>query len=178
VTAAPGLAAPVEPRAGVSAPVVIAAPEKRMTALAWGLVPAWADGPSAKPQINARAESAADKPYFREAFRWRRCLVPATSWEETPRRGEKTPVRFALKPRALFAFAGLWEPKGFAVLTVEPNPVAARVHDRMPAVLDPESEAAWLDPKTPPARLRDLLAPYPSDLVELSRAATPQGELF
>jgi putative SOS response-associated peptidase YedK len=198
VAAAPG----VEPRfnlsAGRDAPVVIAAPAPRMSRLRFGLKPAWAEGPSAKPQVNARAESAADKPYFREAFRRRRALVPATAWFERPRRGaDKAPRLFRRKDSALFAFAGLWEPGpgGFAVLTVPPNPAAARIHDRMPAVLSPDDEAEWLDPKTPPARLLELLRPYPSSLMEIVRvsdrlesgaddpsviapAPHPQGELF
>lgn len=193
VASAPG-AAPrwaIEP--GQSAAVVFAAPERRMALKAWGLTPAWAEGPAAKPQINARAESLADKPYFREAFRWRRCLVPADGWFEKPKRGADKSMRwFARRDGAPFAFAGLWEPAGFAIITVEPNPLVSRVHDRMPAILSSDDEDAWLDPKASPARLRESLRSFPSELLTAASVPepvldapsarvpllTPQGELF
>ena len=193
VAPAPGVAARWAIEPAQSAPVVFAAPERRMALKAWGLVPAWAEGPAAKPQINARAESLADKPYFREAFRWRRCLVPADGWFEKPKRGADKSMRwFSRRDGAAFAFAGLWEPSGFAIVTVEPNPLVARVHDRMPAVLSPDDEELWLDPKAPPSRLSEALRPFPSDLLRVdsvgepiadapsARApiASPQGELF
>lgn len=179
------------------APVLFAAPERRMTLLKWGLLPAWAKGPQAKPQINARAETVLDKPFFREAFRWRRALIPADGWYEWPKKGaDKAPRYFSLKTGDLFAFAGLWEPGSFAMITTEPNPLVARFHDRMPAILAAADEAAWLDPKTPTARLQDLLRPFPSELLDARPvsprigssavdepslrdfAAQPQGELF
>ncbi|MDE2490668.1 MAG: SOS response-associated peptidase [Elusimicrobia bacterium] len=192
--AAPG----AEPRwnlsGGRAAPVVIAAPARRMSLLRFGLKPAWAEG--AEPALNARAETAADKPYFREAFRRRRALVPATAWFERPRRGaDKAPRLFRRRDAALFAFAGLWEPGCFAILTVAPNSLVAGIHDRMPALLAPHEEAEWLDPAAPPARLAELLRPYPSELLESVRVSArvesgaddpslveavphPQGELF
>ncbi len=195
VAAAPGLVeryniAPSQPAA-----VVIAAPARRMTMLKWGLVPAWA-GEGGKPQINARAESLADKPYFRDAFKWRRALVPADGWYEWPKRGEKVPRFFSLKDGEVFAFAGLWEPGGYAIVTVEPNPLVAKVHDRMPAILAKGEEAEWLSGKTPPDRLKELLRPYPSERLDVrivsprvgstapdepslrEAAAQAQGELF
>ncbi len=198
VAAAPGVGPRYNLSAGQEAPVVIAAPAPRMTRLRFGLKPAWAQGPAAKPLVNARAETVADKPFFREAFRRRRALVPATAWYERPRRGaDKAPRLFRRTDRALFAFAGLWEPGpgGFALVTVAPNPVAATIHDRMPAVLAPDDEAAWLDPAAPPESLKELLRPYPSTLLEIVRVSerletgadepslmdpvrSPQGELF
>lgn len=158
---------------------------------------AWAQGEGAKPQINARSESAPDKPYFREAYRWRRALVPADGWYEWPKRGaDKSPRLLALKEGGLFAFAGLWEPGFFTVLTVEPNPAVAAFHDRMPALLPRDAEAEWLDPKTRPDRLRELLVPYPSERLTIVKVSArvgatdvdepslavpvvePQGELF
>ena len=182
---------------GQEAAVVIAAPAPRMSFLRWGLVPAWASGPQAKPQINARAETLADKPFFRESFRWRRALVPADGWFEWPKRGaDKAPRLFRLKSGAPFAFAGLWEAGSFALVTVDANPLVARIHERMPAVLARGDEAVWLDPQTRPERLRELLLPYPSELLDVRRvggrigdasldepslldaAASAQGDLF
>lgn len=179
------------------APVLLAAPDKRLAMLRWGLLPAWAKGPQAKPQINARAETLADKPFFREAYRWRRALVPADGWYEWPKKGaDKSPRYFSLKSGELFAFAGIWEPGNFAMVTTEPNPLVARFHDRMPVVLPRDLEDEWLDPKTPAARLQELLRPFPSDLMDARPvsarvgssavdepslrdfAAQAQGELF
>ncbi len=179
------------------APVLFVAPERRLAMLRWGLLPAWAKGPQEKPQINARAETVLDKPFFREAFLWRRALIPADGWYEWPKKGaDKAPRYFSLKTGELFAFAGLWEPGSFAMITVEPNAVVARFHDRMPAVLPRDAEGEWLDPKTPLNRLQELLRPYPSELLDARPvsprvgsssideptlrdfAASPQGELF
>ncbi|MFI5348523.1 MAG: SOS response-associated peptidase [Elusimicrobiota bacterium] len=197
VAPAPGLKPRYNAAPGQESAVVIAAPAPRMSLLRWGLLPAWAKGPQAKPQINARAETLADKAFFREAFRWRRALVPADGWFEWPKRGpDKAPRLFRLKGGEPFAFAGLWEAGTFALVTVEPNPLVARIHDRMPAVLARGDEAEWLDPMTRPERLRELLMPYPSELLDVRRvdgrigntaldepslldeAASSQGDLF
>ena len=197
VAPAPGLRPRYNVAPGQESAVVIAAPAPRMSLLRWGLLPAWAKGPQAKPQINARAETLADKPFFRESFRWRRALVPADGWFEWPKRGsDKAPRLFRLQDGQLFAFAGLWEAESFALVTVEPNPLVARIHDRMPAVLARGDEAEWLDPKTRPERLHELLRPYPSELLDVRRvgpgigdpsldepslldeAASAQGDLF
>jgi putative SOS response-associated peptidase YedK len=197
VAPAPGLKPRFNAAPGQDAAVVLAAPAPRMSLLRWGLLPAWAKGPAAKPQINARAESLADKPFFRESFRWRRALVPADGWFEWPKRGaDKSPRLFRRKDGGLFAFAGLWDNAGFAIVTVEPNPLVARIHDRMPAILARGAEAEWLDPQTRPDRLQELLRPYPSELLDARRvsdrigstgadepslldaAPAPQGDLF
>lgn len=175
----PGWAPGAPLGAGAPAPVVIAAPAKRFSLLNFGLKPGWA-GEDGKPALNARAETLADKPYFRDAFRRRRCLVPAAFWLETPKRGaDKSPRRLSLADGALFAFAGLWEPGCFAVVTVEPNPLVRAIHDRMPAVLAPDDEEAWLDARTPPERLAELLRPYPSErLACRHEGPQAQGDLF
>ncbi|MFI5346554.1 MAG: SOS response-associated peptidase [Elusimicrobiota bacterium] len=178
VAPAPGLRPRYNAAPGQEHAVIIAAPAPRMSLLRWGLLPAWAKGPQAKPQINARAETLADKPFFRESFRWRRALVPADGWYEWPTRGaDKAPRLFRLKTGEPFAFAGLWETGGFAVVTVAPNPAVARVHDRMPALLAPDEEAAWLDPKTAPQRLSEMLRPYPSELLEVRRVSERVGSV-
>jgi putative SOS response-associated peptidase YedK len=144
---------------------------RRLNLLRWGLVPEGAPETD-RGHINARAETAWQKPSFRDAFAQRRCLVPATGFYEWQRTGaRKRPWVFTLASGAPFAFAGLWEPPAheaapatFTILTTEPNDLARTVHDRMPVILPHDAWEPWLDP-TPgrgPA-LRGLLVPYPSD---------------
>jgi putative SOS response-associated peptidase YedK len=178
VAAAPGLRPRYNLAPGQDAPVVLAAPEPRMSFLRWGLLPAWAKGPAAKPQINARAETLADKPFFRESFRWRRLLVPADGWFEWPHRGaDRAPRLYRLKDGGLFAFAGVWESGSFAIVTVPANPLVARVHDRMPALLPRDAEKAWLDPQTRPDALKELLLPHPSEYLEARRVSERVGSV-
>ena len=137
------------------APVVRAAGNGRELALlTWGLVPSWAkDGVPLRP-INARAESLAGKPMFRDALRHRRALVPADGFYEWRAEGRgKTPWHFRLRGGEAFAFAGLWERREtaggpaletFAIVTTEANDVVRPVHARMPVILDAGAEALWL----------------------------------
>jgi putative SOS response-associated peptidase YedK len=139
--------------------VVRAAEEGRRLELRhWGLVPHWAkDAKSASRMINARAETAAERPAYRDAMRRRRCLVPSDGfyeWRPHPRR--KRPHHIALPNGELFAIAGLYERwRGTAgeeiasvtLLTREATPELAPIHGRMPLVVDPESYEAWLDPR-------------------------------
>ena len=137
--------------------------------LRWGLVPAWSrDEAIGVSLINARAETLTDKPAFREAFRRRRCLIVADGFYEwQPLGRSKQPWRFVREDGGVLLFGGLWEswlPPGqtaplesFTVITTTPNRVVAPVHDRMPACLDPESAALWLDPSSPLDLLRSLL---------------------
>src|SRR5215217_1232134 len=124
---------------------------------AWGFVPEWADSrPDVKPLINARAETVATKPFFRDAFKRKRCLILADSFYEWKCAGKgKVPYRIALKTEELFAFAGIWstvhDAQGgvhptFAILTTEANALVAQIHTRMPVILREQDEAAWLDP--------------------------------
>jgi putative SOS response-associated peptidase YedK len=137
----------------------------------WGLVPSWAKDPSIGARmINARSETAADKPSYRAAFRRRRCLIPADGfyeWAQRPR-GPKQPVRFTVGDGEPFAFAGLWEqwasPDGAlescTILTTAANALVARVHDRMPVILPPEAYDRWLHTGETEARsLLELLRP-------------------
>jgi putative SOS response-associated peptidase YedK len=127
--------------------------------------------------INARAETAADKPAFRDAFRSKRCLVPADGffeWRAAP--DGKQPYLVRLKSGAPFAIAGLWAawrpddgPKleSCALLTTEPNELMRPIHDRMPVLLPHESWDPWLDPAVSDVeRLRALLRPAPADTME------------
>ncbi len=122
--------------------------------------------------INARAETAATKPAFAEAFVRRRCLLPADSFFEWRREGAvRQPYRVHLEVPELFAFAGLWEPwageearGAFTILTTDAAPSIAWLHDRMPAVLTPEAFALWLSSEDP-AALAALLVPSAQPLV-------------
>lgn len=154
------------------APVVANRAEgRRLELFRWGLVPAWAHDPGAGyKMINARLETAAEKPAFREALRRRRCLVPADGFYEWRKEGRrKVPHLIRREPRRPFAFAGLWErwraPGGgwllsFAILTGEANELVAPLHDRMPVVVPREDYGRWLSPdELAPEVLDDLLRP-------------------
>jgi putative SOS response-associated peptidase YedK len=145
--------------------------ERELGRLRWGLVPGrWAR--KGRPLINARAETAAEQPAFAESFRHRRCLIPADGFYEW-RRDEtgKRPLWFSRRDGELFAFAGIWaglppaEDEGedpllsCALLTTEPNELIRPVHDRMPVILSPGQEAAWLEPEADPKDLAALLGP-------------------
>jgi len=150
---------------------------RELVELRWGLIPGWADQPAAGPPlINARAESAATRPAFRDAFRWRRCALPASGFYEWKRleRG-KQPYYVRRKDGRLLALAGLWERwehrgagvESCAVITVPPNDDLVGIHDRMPALLVDEALDRWLDPtRRQPVELSGILAPLdPGELV-------------
>jgi len=122
--------------------------------LYWGFVPHWVDDRDDWPEpINARAETVADKPAFRDAFRNRRCLVIADGFYEWEDADGKTPYRVCLEDNQPFAMAGLWETwegengeqlESVVIITTEPNAVVEPIHDRMPVVLELEDEQRWL----------------------------------
>ena len=131
-----------------------------LDAFRWGLVPSWAKDMSiGNKMINARAETLAEKPSFKTALLRRRCLVPADGFYEWKTEGSgkaarKQPIRVHLKSNEAFAFAGLWDewqsPDGSplrtcTIITTAPNSLMSEIHNRMPAILRPEDEAAWLD---------------------------------
>jgi putative SOS response-associated peptidase YedK len=152
----------------------------------WGLIPSWAKDPSIGSRlINARSETAASKPAFRDAMRRRRCIVPMTGFYEWRGRGRhREPSWFhpAEGEGALWAAAGLWErwwdERGALVfsctiLTTDANAVVGAVHDRMPVLLSEEGVGRWLDPRTDdPDRLRDLLAPWPDARTAMRAVST------
>jgi putative SOS response-associated peptidase YedK len=143
--------------------------------LRWGLIPSWArDARIGNSLINARAETVADKPAFRAAFRSRRCLIPTTGFFEWMATGgkKKQPLHIRMSDGRPFALAGLWERwpgaggepvESCAILTTTANELMRPVHDRMPVILAPEDYATWLDPTTPPDALHALLRPFPPD---------------
>ena len=146
---------------------------RELARVRWGLVPFWAkERAIGNRLINARADGLAEKPSFRDSFKKRRCLVPATGWYEwkkTP--GAKQPYLFRLSDGSAFAFAGLWsrwndresgEPlETCAIVTTEPNELAATVHDRMPVVLGPDAHELWLGGEPGSPELAALFAPHP-----------------
>ena len=148
--------------------------EREATFLKWGLVPRWARDPAiGNKLINARAETVAEKPSFREAFARRRCLVPLDGFYEWSRRGDrKRPFFFHMRDGEPFAVAGLWERwegdgdplETCTLLTTEANELLAGYHDRMPVILRPEDYDLWLDAGVRSAeRLLPLLRPYPRE---------------
>jgi putative SOS response-associated peptidase YedK len=145
-----------------------------LVSLKWGLVPGWADDPAmGNRMINARAETAAEKPAFRSAFRQRRCLVLADGFYEWQKLGKKKqPHYFRLWDGSPFAFAGLWEHwerdgkviESCAVLTTAANELVRPLHDRMPVILAPGDFERWLDPKAAKGpELQGLLRPFPAE---------------
>jgi putative SOS response-associated peptidase YedK len=171
---------------GQQLPVVTADHPDRLTHQKWGLIPSWSDDGTGG-LINARSETVHEKPAFREAYRSRRCLVPADGfyeWVEAEDGGGKRPYRVALADDEPFAMAGLWERwtpsekqtglgdfggggpdrsvepvETFTVLTTEPNELVADLHHRMAVLLEPGEEERWLTEEDP----RDLFEPYPAD---------------
>lgn len=144
----------------------------------WGLIPSWAKDVSiGNRAINARAETLAERPMFRTALRRRRCLIVADGFYEWTGRGKaRQPMRILLKTGEPFAFAGLWErwtnPEdetihSCTIITTMSNEIMRPIHNRMPVILRPENEDAWLDhTNEDAAALHSHLAPYPPDMMD------------
>ena len=138
-------------------------------AMRWGLIPSWAKDKK-MAQINARADTAAEKPMFRSAFKKRRCLILANGYYEWKTTGkQKQPFFFRLKDDMPFTFAGLWETwhgeeeplETCAVLTTDANDMAKEVHNRMPVILTGAEALAWIDPNLDdPEKLKGLLQQF------------------
>ncbi len=152
----------------------------------WGLIPSWAKDPSiGNRMINARAETLSEKPTFRSAYKYHRCLIFANGffeWQAQPGKKSKVPHFIRLKSGAPFAFAGLWdhwqspegsEVKSATIITTEPNEIMATLHNRMPVILSSNTYAQWLDPAPQSAnRLQNLLVPFPSEEMEAYQVST------
>jgi putative SOS response-associated peptidase YedK len=155
------------------APVV--AMGHRAAYMRWGLIPSWAKDPSiGKKMINARVEGLEQKPSFRRPLRVSRCLVPATGFYEWQTTGPgKVKYQFGLKDGGLFGLAGLYdtwldengeEKETFTIITTAPNELVGAVHNRMPAILEPDDEEIWLDPdETDSLHLLTYLRPFPDE---------------
>src|ERR1041384_7480260 len=170
-------------------PIVRMAEGKRQLALVrWGLIPAWVKDPrSFSLVINARGESVLDKPAFRNAMKYRRCLFPADGFYEWKRAGErKQPYFVRLKSGQPMAFAGLWEswmgPNGeeqetAAIVTTTASRSIAHIHDRMPVIVPPEAFVFWLDPRGDAEMAREVIQPAKDTAIEhyeVPRAVTRQ----
>jgi putative SOS response-associated peptidase YedK len=172
-------------------PVVLATAGERLFHLVnWGLVPSWARDPKMGARmINARAETVAEKPAFRAAFRRRRCLVPASGyyeWQAVP--GGKQPWYIHPAATGCLAFAGIWEHwqgdgaviESCAILTCAANTRLAPIHDRMPVIIEPADFARWLAAESAGPPPLDLLRPAPADTLQLravgKRVNSPRHE--
>ncbi|MBS1712521.1 MAG: SOS response-associated peptidase [Armatimonadetes bacterium] len=150
--------------------VRIADRKRRMWPMKWGLIPSWAkDDSSAVKCINARAETVAEKPSFRGAVKYRRCLIPADGFYEWQGvKGYKQPYFIHRADGEMMAMAGIWEewegPQGtvetFSVLTTDANREMSDIHTRMPVILEPRDFDRWLDPSlTDVEAFRSVLQP-------------------
>jgi putative SOS response-associated peptidase YedK len=173
--------APTQPVAAVR--LVPKDGHRELVMLHWGLIPFWAEDPKVGySTINARAETVATKPTFRQAFAKRRCLVVADGfyeWQKTD--GRKQPFYIHIKDDQPFAFAGLWERwkrddqkiESCTIIVTEANDVLNPIHDRMPVILSPEDCDLWLDPKfEDKKKLQAILRPFPPSAMEAYPAST------
>jgi putative SOS response-associated peptidase YedK len=152
-------------------------PKRVLSLMRWGLIPSWTkDTSGAAGMINARSETAAEKPAFRDPMSCRRCLIPADGFYEWRRTvASKQPFCFEVENGELFAFAGLWDgwrdPSGHwirscSILTTIPNALTATVHNRMPVILHHDDYDLWLDPDmTKVEAVSELLKPFAARLM-------------
>jgi len=171
-----------EPRYNIApsqgAPVIRANEGARLMApLTWGLIPPWAPmrGHS-RPMINARSETVAEKPTFRESFRYRRCLVPATGFYEWRREDkQKQPYLIRIRDAPVYAMAGIWSPwespdgmmETFGVLTTVAAPSIQPIHERMPVILHPDTYGIWMNPQSGRDQLLELCQPVPDNVLRI-----------
>ena len=182
------VAHPIAPRFNIapSQPIAVITNDdpKTLTYHQWGLIPSWSKDPKmGSKMINARSETAAEKPAFRSAFKRRRCLIPATGFFEWKKQGGgKVPMFIHMQDRQVFAFAGLWEiwhsPEGgeirtATILTTEPNEFMAEIHDRMPVILQAKDYETWLAAGDQKADdLMPLMKPFPAELMKAYPVST------
>jgi putative SOS response-associated peptidase YedK len=159
-------------------------PRRELSLMRWGLIPWWAKNmSSAAMMINARSETAATKPAFRDPLTSRRCLIPADGFYEWQRKGKaKQPFCFEVNDGELFAFAGIWDRwkdpsgqwvKSCSILTTIPNAMTSSVHDRMPVILDQTDYDLWLDPgMTNVDVASEMLKPYDARMMRRFRVSS------
>jgi putative SOS response-associated peptidase YedK len=163
--------------------------ERSLDLLKWGLIPYWCEDPKGgRKPINAKSETVATLPTFRDAYRKRRCILPVDGFYEwMATKGSKQPYAIAMKDRSPFGIAAIWENwkdpasaeyvRTFAVLTTPANELVGRIHNRMPAILKPADYGRWLSAEPDP---RDLLAPFPAEPMAMwpisKRVNSPQND--
>ena len=164
--------------------------ERELTVMRWGLIPFFAkDAKIAYSTINARAETVATSPVFREPMKRRRCLVPATGfyeWQALDKKS-KQPWTIELVDGNLFAFAGLWDRwkdkatgqplETYTIITTDPNELLEPIHNRMPVILSPQDYSRWLDPGEPSQLPIDLLRPYPAEEMRAWKVSAAVGNV-
>jgi putative SOS response-associated peptidase YedK len=153
--------------------------EKRLGPMRWGFTSPSATGPT---PINARAETVATSPLFRDAFRRHRCLVVADGFYEWRKDGQrKIPYFIHLRSGHPFGFAGIWSTYRTdmgqrigtcAIITCPPNDLVAKIHNRMPVILPTAARDRWLDPHAEAGELREMLAPLRSEELEACEVST------
>lgn len=155
--------------------------KRKITSMKWGLIPSWTKDPSKGVKtINARAETVHTKPSFRNAIRYRRCIIPASGfyeWEKVEKR--KVPYYIHLKSNEPIGFAGLWDKwkgnngsviESCTILTTSSNNLLKPIHDRMPVIIHPNEYELWLDREmNEPDKLKSIFQPYPSEMLTLYR---------
>jgi len=164
--------------------------EREVALMRWGLIPYWSkDAKIGYSTINAKSETVATSATFREAFRRRRCLVPASGFFEWAQLDAKTkqPYAIGLKDGSLYAFAGIWERwkdkatqqpiETFSVLTTEANELTAPIHSRMPVILSRRDYERWLAPFDPTRPPVDLLRPYPAEEMTTWKVSAAVGNV-
>jgi putative SOS response-associated peptidase YedK len=163
---------------------------RELARMRWGLIPFWSkDAKIGYSTINAKSETVATSPVFREAFKRRRCLIPADGFYEWQKIDAKTkqPYAIALKSGSPLAFAGLWETwvdkatqqplETYTILTTEPNEMTAAVHNRMPVILAPKDFERWMAPADPGQLPVDLLRPYSVEEMTMWKVGSAVGNV-
>jgi putative SOS response-associated peptidase YedK len=165
---------------GQQIPAIVHDDKTRLVGFRWGLIPSWAKDPSiGNKMFNARAETIAEKPSFRDAFKKRRCLIIADGFYEWQRQEKgKKPFHISLKSGEPFGFAGLYETwmspdnlpiKTCTIITTESNELIKPIHDRMPVIVLKEKEGTWIDKGIQDKEvLKAVLKPYPAEDMRLA----------
>ena len=171
----------IEPRYNIAPtqrmPILTGELPRRLSLSRWGLIPSWAKDISiGNKLLNARAETLADKPAFRQAFQQQRCLIPADGfyeWKKSPY--GKTAQHIHLRNRGLLTFGGLWESwtdaegremRSYTIITTQPNSLMVDIHDRMPVIIEKSDRDAWLSQDAGPDDLEALMLPFREGALE------------
>ncbi len=165
---------------GTGIPVVINGETRNIEIFYWGLIPSWAKDISiGQKLINAKAETLLEKVSFKNSFRRRRCLIPATSFYEwNNSEGKKIPYAFSLKDQKAFMFAGLWEywmdssgneVYSTTIITTAPNELVGKIHDRMPVIFNKNNCWKWMEDREM-KDLQNMLVPYPENEMKMEES--------